>query len=168
VAIAAAGGGATATGLAAVALISPRQWGLLLLSVLLSGYLGSRCHFEAQRTMRASSAQSFLAPQPLFAALWARLFLGEGIDPSLVAAGALMASAVGIASTDPAAGVASTDTAADVSSTDAPATRPVAAAVAPLAMRAAAAPECPRESLGAHRPRLAMPAAAAAVASPVA
>ena len=71
VAVAAAGGGAAATGLAAVALISPLQWGLLLLSVLLSGYLGSRCLFEAQRTMHASSAQPFLAPQPLFAALWA-------------------------------------------------------------------------------------------------
>lgn len=83
VAVAAAGGGAAATGLAAVALISPLQWGLLLLSVLLSGYLGSRCLFEAQRTMHASSAQPFLAPQPLFAALWAPPPLFGSSTPAL-------------------------------------------------------------------------------------
>lgn len=93
-------GGASAATVGAVMLISPSSWGLLLLSVALSGFLGSLLQYEAQRTLPASNAQPFLAVQPLFAALWASIFLRECVQAHLAVSGALIMGGAMLASTD--------------------------------------------------------------------
>ena len=96
----AARGGPCAGALRALGAVSPMQWGLIAMSVLLSAFLGSLCQFEAQRTLPAASAQPFFSFQPLAAAMWSGLFLSEAIDPSLALGGTVMIFSAILASTD--------------------------------------------------------------------
>ena len=92
--------GASRAILAALPLITPTQWALIVLSCIASGFLGSSLQYQGLKTLPAASSQPFFALQPLFACVWTWLFLSEPIAPSYLTGGALMVGGALLASTD--------------------------------------------------------------------
>lgn len=91
------------------AYVTRRQWTLLLLSCLLSGFLGCLAQFRGQTTLGAASAQPLLALQPVFAACWAAALLSEPLSPWLALGGGLILLGALLATMDPRAALLTVD-----------------------------------------------------------
>ena len=94
---AAAGGASSNVMLSQVAYT---EWLLMALSVFLSSFVATSLLMSAQTVLSAASAQPILATQPLFAALFARLLLGEPITHAAMVGGVFITLGGQLASTD--------------------------------------------------------------------
>lgn len=93
-------GGPSAATLLQITKIAPKQWALMALSVFLSAFVASALQYEAQAVIPAANAQPFLALQPIFSAVWARLLLGETITAPAMIGGCMQIGGAVIASKD--------------------------------------------------------------------